>query len=309
MKESMYKYFDLGIVHFMAFPKTMSGEGEILPSVDRILEDPYFTAIELTRINDPEVRKLVGKHMRTAHVRGGFGSQPITLMGGLNVNHLQEEERLKAVEALKGGIDQAEEMGIKGFAFLSGKYEEESKEDSYTQLLKSTRALCDHAKPKGIRIILEIFDYDIAKKSLIGPTMLAKRFAEDMKKTHDNFGLMVDLSHIPMYYESYEHAIQPILEHVVHIHLGNTVISDPSHDAYGDEHPVFGYPNSENDVEEVTRFLQVLFASGFFDKEEKPIVSFEVKPAADQTSELAIANCKRVLNIAWANLEIEGGKG
>lgn len=35
-------------------------------------------------------------------------------------------------------------------------------------------------------ILCEIFDYDIEKKSLIGPTKLAKRYAEEVIKEFDN---------------------------------------------------------------------------------------------------------------------------
>lgn len=304
MRESMYKYFDLGICHFMAYPSTIKGDGPVDETITSILKDDYFTAIEITMINDDEVRETIKSKLETSHVKAAFAGQPILLTRGLNVNHLNEEDRNSAVTALKDGIDQAEELGLKGFAFLSGKYEEDTKEESYKQLVKSTKELCDYAKDKGIKVVLEIFDYDIDKKSLIGPTTLAKRFAEEITKDHDNFGLMVDLSHVPMYYETFEDAIMPIKDYLVHAHIGNTVIKDPNFEAYGDAHPPFGFANSENDIKEVREFLSVLFKAGFFDKEEKPIVSFEVKPVGDQDPELVIANAKRVLNQAWAELEI-----
>ena len=47
-------------------------------------------------------------------------------------------------------------------------------------------------------VLCEVFDYDIAKKSLIGPVDRVKRYAETICAEYDNFGLMVDLSHIPM---------------------------------------------------------------------------------------------------------------
>ena len=53
---------------------------------------------------------------------------------GLNINDLNEEGRRKAVATLKEGIDEAYELGAAGFAYLSGKYAEESKEASYEAL-------------------------------------------------------------------------------------------------------------------------------------------------------------------------------
>ena len=135
--------------------------------------------------------------LETSHLTVAYGAQPRLLTTGLNINSLDEEERQKALKTLKEGLDEAEYMGAKGFAFLSGKYKEETKEESYQALVKSTKELCEYAKAKGMTVALEVFDYDIEKESIIGPVNLAKRFAEDIRKEYDNFGLMVDLSHIP----------------------------------------------------------------------------------------------------------------
>jgi Xylose isomerase-like TIM barrel. len=303
MKEPMVKYFKPGLIHFMAYPSTMKGEGPILETVREIARDDYFTAIEVTWMKDPQVRKEVKKIIETSHMTVGYGGQPRLLTTGMNINDLDEANRKKALSSLKEGIDEAYELGAKGFAFLSGKYQEESKEQSYQALLNSTKELCRYAKSKGgLKVILEIFDYDIDKKSLIGPADLAKKFAQDIRKEFDNFGLMVDLSHIPMTHETCEEAILPIKEYLVHAHMGNTVIGDLSYEAYGDTHPRFGFPNSENDVKELAEYLRVLMKVGFLNTENPPILSFEVKPWGDEDPELVITNAKRTLSEAWARL-------
>ncbi len=301
MKESLHAYMRVGIVHFMAWPSTIKGEGPILETVRRIAVDDYFDAIELTWIKDATVRAQVGKLAGCAKLAVGYGGQPRLLTTGLNINDLDEEGRLKAVATLKEGIDEAYELGAAGFAYLSGKYAEETKEASYQALLKSTRELCAYAASKGsMPVNLEVFDYDIDKKSLIGPTSLAERFAREVRKDHENFGLLVDLSHIPMYRESAEEAILPIRDLIRHVHIGNTVIKNPSQTAYGDTHPRFGFEGGENDVRQVAEFLRVLLFAGVIRREDPPFLSFEVKPWGDEDPELVIANAKRTLNQAWA---------
>ena len=232
-----------------------------------------------------------------------YGGQPRLLTTGLNINDLNEAGREKALASLKEGIDEAYELGAQGFAFLSGKYEEATKEESYQALIKSTQELCRYAKSKGdLGIVLEIFDYDVDKKSIIGPAELARRFAADIRKEHDNFGLLVDLSHLPLTRETAEQAIIPIKDYLVHAHIGNAVVKDAGLPAYGDAHPRFGFPNSENDVAELTAFLRVLLDIGFLNTQNPPIVSFEVKPWEDEDPDLVIANAKRTLNAAWAGL-------
>lgn len=301
MKESLHAYMRVGIVHFMAWPSTIKGEGPILETVKRIATDDYFDAIEVTWIKDGATRAQVGKMARCAKLAIGYGAQPRLLTTGMNINDLDEEGRRKAVATLKEGIDEAYELGACGFAYLSGKYAEATKEASYQSLLKSTREICAYAASRGtMPVNLEVFDYDIDKKSLIGPTELALRFTREIRKDHKNFGLLVDLSHIPMYRESAEAAVLPVRDVIRHVHIGNTVIKDPTQTAYGDTHPRFGFDGGENDVAQVAEFLRVLLFAGVLRKDDPPFLSFEVKPWGDEDPELVIANAKRTLNQAWA---------
>jgi sugar phosphate isomerase/epimerase len=303
MNESMHKYMKVGLIHFMAYPACMKGEGPIEETLKKIAIDDYFDAVEISWIKDNEVRQKAKKIIETSHLTVGYGAQPRLLTTGLNINDLDEEGRLKALATLKDGIDEAYEIGAAGLGFLSGKYTEEKKEEAFQALVKSTKELCKYAKSKGnLNILLEVFDYDVDKKSLIGPAALARRFAEEIRKEYDNFGLMVDLSHIPQLHETIEESLLPVKEYILHAHMGNCVVKDPSLPAYGDQHPRFGFPNGECDVDELVEYLRILKSIGFINEEKRPIVSFEVKPFGDEDPDHVVANAKRVLNLAWARL-------
>ncbi|QJW46537.1 sugar phosphate isomerase/epimerase [bacterium BFN5] len=300
MNESMRQYMKVGLIHFMAYPAVIKGEGPIEETLYKIAVDDYFEVAEITWMKDPATRKRVKKMIETAHLTVTYGAQPRLLTTGLNINDLNEAGRQQALASLKEGIDEAYEMGATAFAFLSGKYPEEAKEEAYQALVQSTKEICAYAKAKGnMRIALEVFDYDVDKKSIIGPVALAKRFAAEITAEYDNFGLMVDLSHLPLLHETPEESLIPIKDYIIHAHMGNCVVKDSSYPAYGDAHPRFGFPNGENDVEELAAYLRVLLSIGFLNKQNRPIVSFEVKPFEDEDSDLVIANAKRVLNLAW----------
>lgn len=305
MRKSIKNYVDVGIVHFMAYPSTIKGEGPVLETVKKIATDDYFDAIEVTWIKDDQVRAKAANMLKCAKLKVRYGAQPRLLVNGYNPNSVIEEERKIAEDTLMEALDEAAELGAPGIAFLSGKYEEETKQQAYQQLVKTTKNLCEYAKTKDMSVTLEIFDYDIDKKSLIGPTSLAKKFCDDIKSDYDNFGLMVDLSHIPMYYESLEQALDPIKNDIVHLHIGNTVMKQEDMPGYGDEHIYFGYDNSENDTEEVMLFLQHCVDIGIINKNEKIVLSFEVKPQPDDDSDIVIANAKRTLNEAWAKIKLK----
>lgn len=301
MQVNIRQYMRVGLVHFMAYPSTMHGQGPIEETIRAIALDDYFDAIEIAWIKDPQIRKRVHKILQTSHLSVAYGGQPRLLTTGLNINSLEDGARQQALEMLYDGIDEAYEMDAEGFAFLSGKFPKDRAEDAYAALIDSTRKLCAYAKERGnMRVALEVFDYDIDKRSLIGPVGLALRFARDISALYDNFGLMVDCSHIPMLRETWAENLSPIQEYIIHAHMGNTVIASPALPAYGDMHPRFGFPGSENDVKELAAYLRQLMAIGFLNDHNRPIVSFEVKPWENEEPELVIANAKRTLNAAWA---------
>jgi len=303
MNEPMRKYMKVGLVHFMAYPTTIKGEGPVVETIRKVILDTYFSAIEITTIKSNESRGEVKKMLESSHMTFTYGAQPRLLTTGLNINDLNEEGRQKALANLKEGVDEAYALGASAFAFLSGKYEEATKEASFEALVKSTNELCAYVKAKGnMRVALEVFDYDVDKKSLIGPAGLALRYAKEIRQQHSHFGLMVDLSHIPLIHETIEESILPVKDYIVHAHIGNCVVKSPELPAYGDVHPRFGFPGGENDVDEVVHYLRVLLDIGFLNEKNPPIVSFEIKPFGDEDPDIVIANAKRTLDEAWARL-------
>lgn len=300
MDKSMRRYMKVGTILHVAYKELGSGEGPILECLKKIVTDPYFEAVEVARMKDADVRRAAAKMISCANMVTAYGGQGRMLGAGLNINDLNEEGRQAALASLKEGIDEAYEINAVDFAFLAGRYEEETKEESFQALLSSTRELCAYAKSKGdMPVLCEVFDYDIAKKSLIGPVDLVKRYCDTICAEYDNFGLMVDLSHIPMLHETIEENLLPVKEYIRHAHMGNTVIKSPDCPAYGDEHPRFGFPNSENNVEELAAYLRLLLEIGFLNEENRPIVSFEVKPFGDEDPDVVIASAKRTLDLAW----------
>ena len=281
MNESIYKYFNVGTILWMSYPPATYGQSVegYKDSLLKVLKDDYFNAIEITQIKDDGLREEVKQLLGQSHVKICYGAQPRLLSTGLNPNDLDEEGRLKAEKTLIEGINEAEYLGAKGIAFLAGKWQEETREQAYQQLYKTTVHICKYAESKGMYVNLEVFDYDVDKAALIGPAPLAARFAADVRCQCSNFGLLVDLSHFPTTYETSKFVIQTLRPY-----------------------PRLGYPNSANDVPQLLDYLKVLQQEGFFREDDPLVLSMEVSPRPGEDPDIVLANTKRALNRAWALL-------
>jgi sugar phosphate isomerase/epimerase len=312
MDQSWRAFMHLGIVHFMIYPSVMGGEGPTLETARRIAEDDFFNVLEITKAKDPEVKAGLKKLFDVSGLIPGMAGQPALLMNRLNLANLDEDGRKAAVNNVKETIDYGYYYGSRITAFLDGPGSfpgADKKERAIERLIVSLKQLCEYAEEKAddflMYLSLETFDQTVDKKSLIGLSSDAAMVAEEVKKDHPNFGLTIDLSHLPLLGESSAYSLQTVKDHIIHAHVGNAAFRDPKHPAFGDNHPSFGCAGGENGVAELTEFMRELINIGFFAKKQPtamPVVTFEVKPMAGEDPELVIANTKRAFKEAWAKV-------
>ncbi|MFX1521538.1 MAG: sugar phosphate isomerase/epimerase family protein [Promethearchaeota archaeon] len=304
MKTHWDLYCKIGIVHGMVFPECIAGEGPILETLTKIAEDGFFSAVDYGGCKDKSIKGDVAALLKSSRLTVNFSAQPALLLPKLNLNALDDELRNKSIQVIKSAIDEAYEIGAEYLTVLSGPYPGDA--DSargMALLIDSLKQLCEYAKGQGnLTLVLEIFDRDIDKKSLIGPSEAAVELAKAVREAgYPTFGLMHDLSHLPLLYETPAHALSTTKDYLTLVHLGNCVL-DQSNPLYGDLHPIFGVEGGANDAKELAEYLKALFDIGYLSEGKRPFVSFEVKPYGNETSEMAIANVKRTLKEAWTQV-------
>lgn len=288
----------------MIYPETMGGSGPIVETISRILEDDFFSMIEVTHIDDAAVRKEVAALIDTAHARVAFGAQPPILRGKLDLNSFDPSKRKEAIEALLPLVDEAKELGAKRFTVLSGPDTGNKREEARRLLVDSLMTICSYAKDRDVSVTLETFDRSVEKKSLIGPSEEALMVSEELKSKFPSFGLMYDMGHAPLLNEDPVKALHLLKDHLVHVHVGNCV-KTPGLTAYGDQHPRFGFKGGENDVSQLSCFLKALLDVGYISSVPQaisPVVGFELKPVLGEKAEMVIANGKRTWKKAWSLL-------
>lgn len=309
MTETWRQTMDIGIVHFMAFP-IIKDEGPILESARYLAQDDFWDVLEVRRSEQPDMHEKLKALADQAGMKIGVGAQPGLLLNQLSLNDPDEAGRKAAIDEVKRSIDAAYEMDARIVACLTGK-DPGNDDDRAAQmdlLVDSLTQLCrysqDQARDFVAWVSVETFDHSTDKSCLLGPT---DRSAEVISRVKDagvaNIGLTIDLSHIPMLGEEYAETLALAAEHLIHIHVGNCVCADEALPGYGDNHPRFEYPGSENGVEELKTFLEALSYSGYFTSQVptgKPVVTFEVKPMPEEEPEIVLAQTKRVFKRAWA---------
>mgnify|MGYP002550436466 CR=1 FL=1 len=296
MRQDIHDYFRIGTLQWMSFPNLAQCD-----AVERICSDDFFDVVEIAP-TDVSDRAAIRDMLASSQTAVCCGVHPAILAKGLNPNAIDEAERERAERVLLDAVDEAATLGAEGIAFLAGRWEPENRDAAVNQLVTTTLRVCRYAALKGLFVELEVFDYDVDKSTLIGPASLAAAFAARVCDQVDNFGLIVDLSHIPLTHESIDNAVSTMAKYTTHFHIGNAV-AQKGCENYGDQHPRFGFPNSENGEKELTAFLQALKMCGFVKEGSRTILSFEVKPFGGEDSALVLAGCKRTLRRAWAALD------
>jgi len=311
MDKHWTELMDLGIVHFMAYPVIKDDNPDlVLETAEAIARDEFFNVLEVRRSEHAGVHEKLRTLADVSGLSLGVGGQPGLLLGKLSLNNLDDAGRQAAIDEGKKSIDAAYELGARMMAVLSGPDPgERDRPVAMDCLVESCVQLCryaqDGAKDYTVWVSFEQFDDAVDKKCLIGPTDRAVELAERVREQVPNFGLCVDLSHLPLLGEDPMTCLSQASEYLIHVHAGNAIMSDPDHIGYGDMHPRFGHPAGENGVTELAEYLKALIYVGYFESDvptRKPVFTFEVTPLPGESSELVIASTKRTFLDAWAAL-------
>ena len=301
MKGKPQNYMYLGIVHGNIFPQAQKDSRAYYNTLERLAEDPYFTAVEVGFPPD-------GNHRKTKKILASFqgavayGAQGVTLNERYDLADPDDKVKKEAVKKVCEEMDKAHLLGIKRVEITSGKeVKEPEREERKGRLITSLGEICRYAgdKERKTEVLLETFDFNVEKKRMLGPSREAAKVADEVSQDFSNFGILLDLSHIPLLGENIESSVKLINVHLKRIHIGNCIIKNTEHPLYGDQHPSLGMQGGEIGAEEVRRFLVACFECGYLGEGKKAFASFEVRPSLGESSEKVIEKAKSILQEAW----------
>jgi sugar phosphate isomerase/epimerase len=301
-------HLDFGVIHPLIYLECRGGEGPVVETLRRIVGDSDFGAVEIAPVKHADVRAQARALLRSSHLQVVYLPILPILLERLELGSTDSSARQAAVTRIKGLLDEAIEFDST-LAMVQGPLDTAESERAATtaRLIEDLQLLCDYAaaqsKSRLLHLTLENFDRNIEKKRLIGPTNEAVALADAVARP--NFGLTIDLSHLPLLGESARDALSLAAPHLIHAHIGNCVIDHPGSPLYGDFHPRFGHPLGRNDLPEVVNFLHELFNVDYFARAKTrlgstPILSMELRTIPNEEEpEAILGNGKRTFIRAW----------
>lgn len=314
------------IVHSMAFPgpgntdSVLRGEPPeryLLKSLDTILGDDYFGAIEVTWIKSPALRAKAAKKLKDSGKVVCFACQPVQLyneerlIDPEDISDTNENNRRSAVARIVELLDQAVELGAKYIAVYSGKCPDPDRRTAQKRALaRSLGEICDAAGKKKVTVLLEAFDtranppeFPKAFKGATVGTCQDSAEVADMvvnERGRKNFGLMIDMSHMVQMGETPADldAVAPFLGW---FHVANCVLNAANKDAavrYGDLHPRFTTADSEVDMRVLIDYCCKLIEIDYAGP-----IGFEVRPVGSEVQENVIAGTKSIFEAACGSVD------
>ena len=301
---------EFGVVHPLAFLACRNGEGPVIETLTKIVEDTTFGAVEIAPPRNPAIRSAARRLLAAGKLTVVYLPVLPILLEDLGLGNVDDARRQFAMARLRVLLDEAVEFDAPLAMIMAPRdVPVPERPAALARFREDVQGLCDYADARSrhtrLHITLENFDRDVEKKRLIGPSVEAAAFADTVDRA--NFGLTIDLSHLPMLKETPEQALSAAGKHLIHAHIGNCVIDHPGSKLFGDFHPRFGHPEGVNDLPQVTDFIIQLTKVDYFARVRArlgmtPIVSMEIRQS-DETSEVLLANGKRTFARAWADAQ------
>ena len=300
MKNDIRQYARLGLVHHMLYPKCMEDPDDHVRTLAAFVRRDDMETFDCCLPYGEERRQQLIPAIR------GCGKEDVTFAihlfplrrMGLAAPLPHEQAQVRMI--LQDMVAQATAIGATGLIFgTGGPPPQDATEAHFSAFADLVRWLCAALAPHGITAMLEPFDTEVDKEFLYGPTETCVELIESLRPGVDNLGIELDLAHVPLMNETFEHAIGTVASHLKRVHLGNCVLRDPTHPRYGDTHPPVGYPGGEIDVPEMAEILRCLLDVGFLNPERRGNLLIEMTPWPGWTVEATIADGWRRLEAAW----------
>ena len=299
MKEDIRKYAKLGLVHHMLYPECTTDPELHTETLLKFIKRNDIETFDCCLPYGEKHRKKLIPAIRNCRKTVCFTIHlyPLCKFPLAAVSYAEQAQTWMIIDDM---IQQAIAISAEGFIFGSGIPSfYDATPEHFTVFNKFCLDLCSKLEPHNITVMLEPFDADIDKKFLYGPIDECAKLATGICAKHNNFGFELDVAHLPLMGETFEHAIKMTAPKLKRVHLGNCVLKDKSNPLYGDQHPPMGIEGGEIDIPELAQILSLLLETGYLNKENRGALVLEMRPMPNCSVEDTVSDSMNRLKKAW----------
>ncbi len=299
MKQDLREYAKVGLAQFMLWPQCVQDGKVLADSLESIVRRMDIEMFDCCLPFGDEARAQLiplvrdcGKHVHCAvHLfpldKISLGSTADNEKGLIRLAMIDQLDVLAAVHPVAAtfasGLD-------------PGDVERPAAQRAFDEFC---RWFCGELAERNINALLEPFDRAFDRKFLYGPTSETVELIESLAPGVQNLSIQLDIAHVRLQGETFEHAIRASAPHLGHVHLGNCVKRDRLDPYFGDRHPPIGYPGGEIDVPELIEVLRLLLDVGYLQRDHRNSLAIEARPLSPDGVEHTIQDQFRRVEEAW----------
>lgn len=204
----------------------------------KILDDNYFSVIEIWDTSDIRIINLIRKHSNDYEF--DISLSPLMVKLGYDITSNDRTKRYVAAQYILKRMRLFSSFGINHISISSPKVVETcyNRKEKIKEFQNSLIEICNIANEYGVKVSLEPFDVYVDKKRLLGTTNEICLFFQDIVHELDNITLTWDLGHFCLEKSDYKSSLNILMPYIGRIHLSNYSLNT-SKWYYGDKHTPF----------------------------------------------------------------------
>ncbi|MHC4574928.1 MAG: sugar phosphate isomerase/epimerase family protein [Planctomycetota bacterium] len=279
-------------------PEARDVQGRTLEVLELAMELDFFEAYQTVEVPYPAERLQIARHAKEKNLRLTYCLTRILNDNKLDLSALDERLRKTSVEKLVPHFDDAAQQGCDVVQVISGPADTDAHQrlQQLRQFEQSWLELCEAARKKDLKVIVEPLDTKAHKKKAVGSTAEALEMVKNLAGKVDNAFLCLDTSHMILNGEDVVSSVRTAMDYIDEFHICNPVLRSDS-PLFGDHHIKLG-PPGELDTQAVGRLIAQCCRIGFLSASSRPKLFFEVWNTNDSVPDL-IRYCRQTLLEAW----------
>lgn len=246
-----------GIMVSQVWPGACDRIGATEHALTLSMEPGFFKTFQIVHVSSQEERHAISNLVQKSNSSLTYCLARILGRKRLNLSSLLYENRRKAIDEVKRGLEHGRECGASRISIVSGPApgKPHLRNKALHRLVESLEEiLLEVSQSPAVELVIEPLDIGCHKKGTLGT--ISETVGVISRFSNSQLKICADTAHMLLNNEDPVNAVRPYLDMVSEYHLCNPVLDERS-GLFGDPHIPFGPPGpiSEDDLPEMVACL------------------------------------------------------